>query len=149
MATQPDEKTAGKKQVPVEEGLFYQPQSAQEKPYLIANRCQVCGYTCFPRLIMDCPRCLKHDTMETIHISGKGKLDTYSTCNAALPGFPAPTIQGYVLIGGARIWSQITGTDMSGAELKSGMDVELVIDKLREDAEGNEIMSYKFRPVKK
>jgi hypothetical protein len=38
---------------------------------------------------------------------------------------------------------------MSGAELKSGMDVELVIDKLREDAEGNEIMSYKFRPVKK
>ena len=27
-------------------------------------------------------------------------------------------------------------------------DVELVIDKLREDTEGNEIMSYKFRPLK-
>ena len=97
---------------------------------------------------MDCPRCQKHGTMETFHLSRKGKLDTYSTCNAALPGFPAPTIQGYILIEGARIWSQITGTDMSGAELKSGMDMELVIDKLHEDAEGNEIMSYKFRPVK-
>jgi uncharacterized OB-fold protein len=149
MATPPDEKPAAKKQVPVEEGLFRQPQALGEQPYLIAARCHVCGYTCFPKLIMDCPRCQKHDTMETVHLAGKGKLDTYSTCNAALPGFPAPTIQGYVLIGGARIWTQITGTDLSGTELKSGLDVELVIEKLREDAAGNEIMSYKFRPVKK
>ena len=149
MATHPNETPASDgKQVPVEEGLFYQPQSPEEKPYLIAERCRECGYICFPRLVMDCPRCQKHDTMETFYLSGKGKLDTYSTCNAALPGFPAPTIQGYILIEGARIWSQITGTDMSGAELKSGMEMELVIDKLHEDSEGNEIMSYKFRPVK-
>ena len=149
MATQPNkEPAAAKKQIPVEAGLFYQPQSPTEKPYLIANKCKVCGYTCFPRLIMDCPRCLEHNTMETAHLSGKGKLDTYSTCNSALPGFPMPTIQGYILIGGARIWSQITGTDLTGKDLKSGMDVELVIEKLRDDAEGNEIMSYKFRPVK-
>jgi uncharacterized OB-fold protein len=87
--------------------------------------------------------------MELHHISGKGKLDTYSTCNSALPGFPAPTIQGYVEIGGARIWTLITGTDLTGAELKFGMDMELVIEKLRDDAAtGNEIISYKFRPVK-
>jgi uncharacterized OB-fold protein len=97
---------------------------------------------------MVCPRCLKNGTMEIAHVSGKGTLDTYSTCFAALPGFPAPTIQGYVLIGGARIWTQITGTDMSGADLKTGMDVELVIEKLRDDADGNEIVSYKFQPVK-
>jgi uncharacterized OB-fold protein len=143
------ENPVGKRQVPVEEGLFYQPQSPGEQPYLIANRCRVCGYTCFPRLITDCPRCQEHGTMEMVHLAGKGKLDTFSTCNAALPGFPAPTIQGYVLIGGARLWSQITDTEMSGAELKSGMDVELVIAKLRDDADGNEVVSYKFRPVKK
>jgi hypothetical protein len=28
------------------------------------------------------------------------------------------------------------------------MDVELVIGKVREDAEGNEIMSYQFKPLK-
>lgn len=149
MATQPNkEPAAAKKQIPVEAGLFYQPQSPGEKPYLIANKCKVCGYTCFPRLIMDCPRCQKKGTMETTQISGKGKLDTYSTCNSALPGFPMPTIQGYVLIGGARIWSQITGTDMTGKDLKVGQDMELVIEKLRDDADGNEIISYKFRPVK-
>ena len=148
MATQPNkEPAAARKQIPVEEGAFYQPQAPQEKPYLIAARCKVCGYTCFPRLMV-CPRCLKNGTMEIAHLSGIGKLDTYSSCNAALPGFPAPTIQGYVIIGGARIWSQITGTDMTGKDLKVGQDVELVIEKLREDAEGNEIMSYKFRPVK-
>jgi uncharacterized OB-fold protein len=149
MATEPKKESAAKKQIPVEAGLFYQPQSPKEKPYIIASRCKDCSYTCFPRLIMDCPRCQKKGTMETVQLSGTGKLDTYSTCFSALPGFPMPTIQGYVLIGGARIWSQITGTDMTGKELKVGADVELVIEKLRDDAEGNEIMSYKFRPVNK
>ena len=98
---------------------------------------------------MVCPRCVKKDTMAEVHLSGKGKIDTFSTCFAALPGFPAPTIQGYInLEEGARIWSLITGTEPSDAALKIGMDVELVIEKLRGDAEGNEIMSYKFRPVK-
>ena len=148
MAQQPSTVPApGTKQVPVEEGLFNQPKSPNEMPYLIGARCRECGYTCFPRLILECPRCQKKGNMETTHISGKGKLDTFSTCNSALPGFPMPTIQGYVLIGGARIWTQITGTDMTGKDLKVGMEMELVIEKLREDAEGNEIMSYKFRPV--
>src|SRR4030042_3935539 len=150
MAQQPNTAPApGTKQVPVEEGLFNQPKSPDEKPYLIGARCRECGYTCFPRLILECPRCQKKGTMDTTNISGKGKLDTFSTCNSALPGFPMPTIQGFVLIGGARIWTQITGTDMTGKDLKVGMEMELVIEKLREDAEGNEIMSYKFRPVNK
>jgi uncharacterized OB-fold protein len=143
-ATKP---TGDKKQIPVEEGLFYQPQFPKEKPYLIGARCKLCGYTCFPRLLV-CPKCLKRDSMETFHMSGKARLDTFSTCNSALPGFPAPTLQGYVLIEGARIWTLITGTDLTGAELKPGIEMELVIEKLREDSGGNEIMSYKFRPVK-
>ena len=146
MAQEPSTTPApDKKQILVEEGLFYQPKSPQEKPYLIGARCRECGYTCFPSLMV-CPRCLKDGTMEKAHLSGKGILDTFSTCNAALPGFPAPTIQGYILIDGARIWSLITGTDPSGNELRSGMDMELVIEKLREDA-GSEIISYKFKPI--
>jgi uncharacterized OB-fold protein len=87
--------------------------------------------------------------MEEIHFSGKGKIDTYSICNAALPGFKAPSIQGYIsLEEGARFWSLITGVEPSDEKLKIGMDVELVIGKLRDDAEGNEVMSYQFRPVK-
>jgi uncharacterized OB-fold protein len=150
MVDQPvNQTTAKKKQVPVQAGLFYQPQSPAEKPYLISTKCKVCGYIAFPRVLI-CPRCLKPGTMEETHFGAKGKIDTFSTCNAALPGFPAPSIQAYVNTDdGARIWSQITGTDMSGKDLKIGMEVELVIDKLREERDGTEVVSYKYRPVKK
>ena len=135
------------KQVPVQEGIFHIPKSPGEKPYLIGAKCKDCGYVSFPRLMV-CPRCLKNDTMKEVYLSGKGKIDMFSVCNAALPGFPAPSIQGYInLEEGVRIWSLITGIDPSSGDLKDGMEVELVIEKLKEDSEGNAIMSYKFRPV--
>ena len=142
------EPTTEKQQVPVQEGLFYQPRSPGEKPYLIGSRCNICGYVSFPKLLV-CPRCVQINTMEEMHITGKGKIDTFSVCYAALPGFQAPSIQGYInLEEGVRIWSLITGVEPSDELLKIGMDVELVICKVREDAAGNEIMSYQFRPVK-
>ncbi len=87
--------------------------------------------------------------MTEVHLSGGGKLDTFSIVNAALPGFKAPSIQAYVkLEEGPRIWSLITGVEPNGKALKIGMDVELVVEKVREDAQGNEVISYQFRPVK-
>ncbi len=137
-----------KRRIPVQEGLFYQPESPEEKPYLIGSKCNVCGYVSFPKLLV-CPCCVKKDTMEEMHISGKGKIDTFSVCYAALPGFQAPSIQAYIYLEeGARIWSLITGVEPSDESLKIGMDVELVIGRLREDTDGNEIISYQFRPVK-
>lgn len=143
-----DRSTTEKKQIPVQEGLFYQPQSPDEKPYLIGSKCNSCGYVSFPKLMV-CPRCVKKDTMEELRINGRGKIDTFSICHAALPGFQAPSIQAQInLEEGTNIWSLITGVEPSDETLKIGMDVELVISKLREDAGGNEIMSYQFRPVK-
>jgi uncharacterized OB-fold protein len=148
MAEPNGQPTAQKKQVPVQEGLFCRAQSDKEKPYLIGGKCRTCGYVSFPRLQV-CPRCVKKDSMEEIHINGKGKIDTFSICNAALPGFKAPSIQAYInLEEGARIWSLVTGVEPSDEWLKIGADVELVIGKLREDAAGNEIMSYQFKPIK-
>ena len=45
-----------------------------------------------------------------------------------------------------RIPSVLTGFDLE-QELKSGTKMEMVIEKLRNDEQGNEIVSYKFRPV--
>lgn len=137
-----------KRRIPVQEGLFYQPESPEEKPYLIGSKCSVCGYVSFPKLLV-CPCCVKKDTMEEMHISGNGKIDTFSVCYVALPGFQAPSIQAYInLDEGVRIWSLITGVEPSEELLKIGMDVELVIGRVREDTNGNEIISYQFRPVK-
>jgi uncharacterized OB-fold protein len=31
--------------------------------------------------------------------------------------------------------------------MKVGMDVEITLAKMKEDQDGNDVMSYKFRPV--
>jgi uncharacterized OB-fold protein len=143
-----DKPEQGKKQIPAEEGVFYQPQAPGEEPYLIAARCKECGFTDFPGTPV-CPRCVKRGTMEEVHIGRKGKLDTFSIVRSALPGFVSPSVQAYVnLEEGPRIWSLITGVEPLEEALKIGMDLELVISKVREDADGNEIISYQYRPVK-
>jgi uncharacterized OB-fold protein len=141
--------STGKKQILIEEGLFYQPASPGEKPYLIGSKCSLCGNATFPKMQV-CPRCAKKGTMTEVHLSGRGKLDTFTIVNAALPGFKAPSIQAYIrLEEGPRIWSLITGVEPNEKALKIGMDMELVIEKVREDAQGNEVISYQFKPVKK
>jgi hypothetical protein len=86
--------------------------------------------------------------MKEVRLNGRGKLDTFSIVKAALPGFKAPSIQAYVqLAEGPKIWSLITGIEPDPNALKIGMDLELVIEKVREDAQGSELISYQFRPV--
>jgi len=139
---------AVKKQIPVAEGLFYQPRSHEEKPYLIGSKCTICGYTAFPGIAV-CPRCARKDTMGEIHLSGKGKIDSFTIVWSPLPGFKAPSVQSYITLNeGITIWSLMTDCEPSEDALTIGMEVELVIGKVREDAEGNEIISYQFRPLK-
>jgi uncharacterized OB-fold protein len=46
---------------------------------------------------------------------------------------------------GLRILAVFTNCDPD--ELAIGMEVEMVTEKLREDEEGNEVITYKFQPV--
>lgn len=138
----------GKKQIPVAEGLFYKPSAPGEKPYLIGSKCNGCGYLTFPKIPI-CPRCAKKGTMEEIHLSGRGKVESFTIVWSPLPGFKAPSVQSYIKLDeGITIWSLMTDCEPSEDALNIGMDVELVIGKVREDAEGNEVISYQFRPVK-
>ena len=138
-----------KKQIPIEEGLFDEAASSDERPYLIGNKCKECGLTAFPKTPV-CPRCMKQDTMEETKFEGKGTLDSFSIVQAALPGFKAPSIQAYINIeNGPTIWSLVTGCEPTEDALKMGMEMEMVIDKVREDEEGNELMSYQFKPAGK
>jgi len=135
------------KQIPIEEGLFTQPPG--EKPLLIGNRCKVCGLVAFPKTPV-CPKCMEKDTMEEALLEGKGRLDSYSIVNAALPGFKMPSIQAYInLKDGPKIWSLITGCEPSDESLTIGMDMEIDIAKVKEDENGNELISYQFKPAGK
>jgi uncharacterized OB-fold protein len=46
---------------------------------------------------------------------------------------------------GIRVETLFTGCPLE--DLRVGMDVELMIDKLHEEEDGTEVYSYKFRPV--
>jgi len=66
-----------------------------------------------------------------------------------MPGFPAPYIQAYVDIEEEPlIFSLITGCEAKEGALEIGDEVELVIEKITQDDEGNDAIGYKFRPIK-
>ncbi len=135
-----------KKRLPVLPGIFHEATSSGEKSYLIGSKCTVCGRTFFPRRTV-CRVCMT-ETMEPSALSTRGRIDTFTVVHVAPMGFKAPYIQAFVdLPEGPRVFSLITGCEPSESALKSGTEVELVIDKITEDEKGNDLIGYKFRPV--
>ncbi len=135
-----------KRRIPVKEGLFRQPESG-EKPYLIGSKCGGCGYLAFPKTII-CPSCMKENTMQEVPLSRRGKLDAFVILRQAPSGFTAPYIIGYVILPeGVKIYTMIAGTEIREDALKKGQEMEMIIDRLRDDDQGNEIIGWKFKPV--
>lgn len=132
--------TIGKKVV--REGLFDWP---SEKPALLGHRCKICGQVFFPKRFI-CPECFVEGTLEEMRLSGKGKLYTFCVLERGPLGFDTPYAVGYVdLPEGLRIYSLLTEANREA--LKIGMDMELVIEGIRKDSAGNEIIGYKFKPM--
>jgi len=85
--------------------------------------------------------------MEETFLSQRGRVYSYTIVHHATPGYtgPLPYAVGAVeLPGGIVILSPLTQCQLD--QLKIGMNVELVLEKLYEDDNGNEVISYKFRP---
>ena len=132
--------------IPFKEGLFTMPPPDGEGAHLIGSKCKKCGDVFFPKREV-CLNCGKID-MEEIALSTRGKLDTYTIITQVPPGamVTAPFVSARILLPeGVYVGALLADDDFQ--RLKVGMDVELVIDKLVEDKEGNEIIAYKFRPV--
>lgn len=139
-----DKKDTGKKIVPIREGLFEFPSKSEEKPYLFGSRCKICAQISFPPRAV-CSKCFSEE-MDKIPLSTKGKLYSYTIVGYAPPGLTAPYAIGYVdLPEGVRIFSILA--DWKNEGLTVGMDLELVLQKFRDDSEGNEVLTYKFRPA--
>ena len=138
---------SGKKQVPLRPGRFKIPEQPGAKPHLIASRCRNCGKYFFPTRVV-CLNCGK-PTLEEAPLQGKGKLYTYTIARQQLPGAlvtPPYAIANILMEEGCQVPTIVTeGWD----SLDIDMDMEVYFEKIREDAEGNEQIVYKFRPVKK
>ena len=137
-----------KRKIPVKDELWTTP-SPGEKPQLIGSKCPSCGEIFFPK--KEKGRCIncQAENLEDIKLSRKGKVYSFAIVMIKPPVYyrgSVPYAFGYVeLPEGVRVETLFTDCDLEA--LKIGMDAELVIEKLHDDDEGNEIISYKFRPT--
>lgn len=133
--------------IPFKEGLFTWPLAPGERVFLLGNKCKFCARIYFPKVAL-CPECLKEDSLEEIKLGPRGRIYTFTVVRVPSPGFKVPYAFGYIdLPEGVRICSQILAEEPMEEKLKIGMDVELLIGQVREEA-SQSIIGYLFRPVK-
>lgn len=135
---------------PVADGLFTWP---ADKPQLIGSRCTECGIITFPTQD-SCPRCAT-TAMEEHLLARRGTLWAWTTQDFPPPSPPyagptgdafVPYGVGYVeLPGEVKVETRLTeaGPDV----LRLGMEMELVVVPFRIDDDGNEVVTFAFRPV--
>ena len=134
-------------EVAIKEGLFVVPEAPGENPRLIGSRCGVCGYTCFPKKQV-CVKCRRDDTMEELKLGPFGILENFAVMQVGTPEFSPHYIMGYVRMKeGALVFTTITGCEPADNALRIGDQMELVIEKIREDDRGNDLLGWKFKPL--
>lgn len=138
-------------QVPVADGLFTWP---SDEPRLIGAKCPDCAVTTFPRQA-SCPRC-PSERMDEVLLPRRGTLWTFTT-QQFLPKNPPyagtespaefePYGVGYVeLSGEVKVETRLTTADVDALHI--GMEMELVVVPYRQSADGEEVLTYAFRPV--
>jgi len=139
-----DQEKPAKRIIPIREGLFRIPSGSGEKPCLLGSHCKTCGQISFPPRKV-CFKCFSEE-MEILPLSTQGRLYTYTIVEYPAPGLVGPYAIGYIdLPEGVRVFSILDDWDRKN--LKVGMDMELTWGKFKEDNEGNEIVTYKFKPT--
>jgi uncharacterized OB-fold protein len=135
-------------QIPIAEGIFTGPTDA---PHLSGSRCGACGTVTFPSQD-SCPRCASTEMAEH-PLARRGRLWAWTTQEFPPPSPPysgptgddfVPYGVGYVELGGeVRVETRLTETE----GLEAGMEMELVLVPFRTDDDGNDVVTFAFRPV--
>ncbi|MCC7517128.1 MAG: Zn-ribbon domain-containing OB-fold protein [Pseudomonadales bacterium] len=137
--------------IPVLEGFFT---LDTEKPHLLGTQCKNCGTYYFPKQSVFCknPDC-NSETFEEVPLSRTGKIWSFTNACYQPPEpyvSPDPFVpytivavelekEKMIVLGQA-----VEGVDVS--QLKAGMAVELVLEKLFEDADATRL-TWKWKPV--
>ena len=100
----------------------------------------------YSRYVVFAPR----PKLEEINFSRKGTLDLYTCVRYPTPGYngPVPLCIGFVrLPEGTKVVSPLAECNFQ--ELKMGMEMEMVVQKVTIDDQGNDLLGFAFRPVRK
>lgn len=113
---------------------------------LLGSRCEDCGKVFFPKKEV-CPNCFDGE-LKDVPLSKRGKLHTYALSAMGPSGMEKPYVIAFIdLPEGIKLFSVLTDCEPWDEVLKIDMEMEMVIRKIKEDEYGNEIISYKFRPI--
>lgn len=136
--------------VPVADGIFTWP---ADEPQLIGSRCANCGIVTFPAQ-GSCPRCASTE-MDDELLPRRGSLWAWTTQEFPPPSPPyagpvddafVPFGVGYVeLDGEVKVETRLT--EAAPEALGFGMEMELVLVPFRTDQDGNEVVTFAFRPA--
>src|SRR3989304_5079271 len=134
------------KRVPVAEGLFIE---TAEGPRLLGSRSSICGTPYFPRsAVCHHPEC-RESKIEEASFGPRGTL-----WSCAIQNYPPPAPARYeepyspYAVGmvdmpeGLRVLARISTDDPKGVEV--GAEVELVLERLYLDENGDEVITWKF-----
>ncbi len=133
--------------IPVAEGLFAETANG---PRLLGSTCASCDTPYFPKAaICHNPNCTD-SKLQDAEFGPHGKLWSF-TVQVYPPPPPAkydepfePYALGLVdMTEGLRVLAKVSTDDLTS--VKVGADVELVIEKLYTNPEGNEVTTFKFR----
>jgi len=134
--------------VPVVDGLFAE---TPDGPRLLGSRCTACGTHSFPKsAVCRNPGCASQQ-IEDAALGPRGTLWSFSVQHYPPPP-PAKYEEPYVpyaiglidLPEGLRVLARVA-TD-TPERLVAGADVELVLQKLYTDANGNDVITWMFAP---
>jgi len=141
-AAQADERP--KRVVPLREGLFRIPTGPGERPTLIASRCPRCGEHFFPKRAI-CLACGQVG-LEEAYLTGPGKIWTFTIARVTPPGslVEAPYVVAQVELPERVIVASVL-SDCDVDSVWVDMPVELVLEKVKADEEGNDVVAFKFR----
>ena len=133
--------------VPIEPGFFTIPEDRSERPQLLGSRCRTCAEHFFPRRVV-CARCLARDS-EDVLLGPRGSLYTWTYVHFPLFGSRRADHGGYGvgqvdLPEGLRIQAVLCG---GPDDFQIGMELELDLETLRENKQGQEVVIFRFRPV--
>ena len=141
---------SGKQQIPIVKDVFTWP---SEEPRLIGSKCKTCGTVSFPKSpVCRNPKCKNKRDVGEVLLTRRGELMSFTlVCYPPPPPYVSPKPFVPFIVGevefpeGIAIIGQISGCKYE--DLRIGMEVEMVVDKLFEDDGGNEVVGWKFRPI--
>lgn len=139
--------TKEKEKVPVKDGLW---EMVGGEAYLVGSRCGSCGEVFFPRKEnVFCPHC-QHKSLADISLSNEGKIVTFTVVHQQPGGGfykgPVPYAYGVVqLPEGVNVLTLFKAGDPE--RIKVGLKARLVVEKLFDESDVSEIVTYKFTPL--